>query len=38
MDGVHEPEPAADEIAGQEVAKSARGQSDNDLQHIEFRM
>ena len=38
VDGVHKPEPAADKIAGQDEAKDARDQSDNDLQHIEFRM
>ena len=38
VDGVHKPEPAADEIAGQDEAKDAGGQSDNDLQHIEFRI
>lgn len=36
--GVHEPEPSADKIAGQNEADYARSQSDNDLQHIEFRM
>jgi len=38
VDGIHKPEPAADKIAGQDEAKEARSQSDNDLQHIEFRI
>ena len=37
VDSVHKPEPAADKIAGQDVAQRPSGQSDNDLQHIEFR-
>jgi hypothetical protein len=31
VDGVHKPEPAKDEIAGQEEAKCAGSQRDNDL-------
>ena len=38
MDGVHKAEPAADKTAGNEEAKDARGQGDNDLQHIEFQI
>ena len=38
VDGVHEPQPTADKPAGQDEAKDASGQSDNDLQHIEFRV
>jgi hypothetical protein len=38
VDSVHKPEPAADKIAGQEEAQRPSGQSDNDLQHIEFRV
>ena len=38
VDSVHEPEPAADKIAGQDEAQCARSESDNDLQHIEFRI
>ena len=38
VDSVHEPEPPADEIAGQDEAQCARSESDNDLQHIEFRI
>ena len=38
LDGVHEPEPAEDEVAGQQEAHGAGSQGDNDLQHIEFRI
>jgi len=38
VDSVHEPEPAADKTAGQDEAECARGQRDNDLQHIGFRI
>ena len=38
VDSVHKPEPAADKIAGQDEAQYPRGQHDNDLQHIEFRV
>lgn len=38
VDSVHEPEPAADKTAGQDEAKCARGQRDNELQHIAFHM
>ena len=37
VDSVYKAEPAADKIACHDEAKGARGQSDNDLQHIEFR-
>jgi hypothetical protein len=38
VNGVYEPEPATDEIAGEEEANDACSDSDNDLQHIEFRV
>jgi len=38
VDGVHKAEPAADKTAGDDEAKDARGQGDNDLQHIEFQV
>ena len=38
VDGVHKAEPPADKAAGDDEAKDARGQSDNDLQHIEFQV
>ena len=38
VDSVHKPEPAADKIAGQDEAQCARSESDNDLQHMDFRI
>ncbi len=38
VDSVHKPEPPADKIAGQNIAEEAGPQSDNDLEHIEFRV
>jgi hypothetical protein len=38
VDGVHKPESAEDEVAGEDEAKGASSQGDNDLQHIEFRI
>jgi hypothetical protein len=38
VDGVHKPEPAEDEIPGQDEAQGSGSQRDNDLQHIEFRL
>ena len=38
VNGVYKPEPAANKVAGQNIAKDARGQSDNDLHHIEFQV
>ena len=38
VDSVHIPEPAADKVAGQDEAQCPGGQSDKDLQHIEFRV
>jgi hypothetical protein len=38
VDGVHKAEPPADETAGDDEAKDASSQGDNDLQHIEFQV
>ena len=38
VDSVHKPEPPADKIAGHEEAEETGGESDNDLEHIEFRV
>ncbi len=38
VDGVHKAEPAEDKTAGHDEANDPRRQSDNDLQHIEFRV
>jgi hypothetical protein len=36
LDGIHKPEPTADEIAGENEAEDAGGEGDKGLQHIEF--
>jgi hypothetical protein len=38
VNGVYKPEPTADKVAGKNITKDARDQSDNDLHHIEFRV
>jgi hypothetical protein len=38
VNGIHKPEPSADKTAGHDKAQETGGKSDNDLQHIEFRV
>jgi hypothetical protein len=38
VDSVHKPEPPADKSAGHDEAQETSGESDNGLEHIEFRV